>query len=170
MIERAQTAPMRAAWGVAELVRAVAQRLAEEFRVCTVSGELSGFSRAASGHCYFNLKDAQGEAALMRCAMFRRAASLLEFVPADGQRVEVRGRVGVYEPRGELQFIVEAMQPAGAGALYEQFLRLKARLQAQGLFDESRKRPLPTYPRSVGVVTSLGAAALRDVLSALARR
>ena len=170
MIERSHTAPPRAVWGVAELVRAVAQRLAEEFRVCTVNGELSGFSRAASGHCYFSLKDAQGEAALVRCAMFRRAAGLLEFAPADGQRVEVRGRVGVYEPRGELQFIVEAMQPAGAGALYEQFLRLKARLQAQGLFDEARKRRLPRYPRAVGVVTSLGAAALRDVLSALARR
>ena len=102
--------------------------------------------------------------------MFRRAAGLLPFAPADGQLVEVRGRLGVYEPRGELQLIVESMQAAGAGALYEQFLRIKARLEAQGLFDPARKRTLPAHPRAVGVVTSLGAAALRDVLTALARR
>jgi exodeoxyribonuclease VII large subunit len=159
--------PMR---GVAELVRDVAELLATRYAACSVRGELSGFSRAASGHCYFNLKDADGGSALLRCAMFRRAAGLLAFAPADGQLVELRGRLAVYEPRGELQFVVEAMQRAGAGALYERFLQLKARLEAQGLFDPTRKRPLPVYPRTVGVVTSLGAAALHDVLTALARR
>ena len=160
----------RPAWGVAALVREVGDLLAGRFSVCTIRGEISGFSRAASGHCYFNLKDADGGSALLRCAMFRRAASLMDFAPQDGQLVEVRGRLGVYEPRGELQVIVEAMRGAGAGALYEQFLRVRARLDAQGLFDVARKRELPAYPRAIGVVTSLGAAALQDVLTALARR
>ena len=160
----------RAAWSVARLVREVADVLAARFAVCTVRGELSGFSRAASGHCYFSLKDANGDTALLRCAMFRRSAVLLDFSPGDGQLVEVRGRLGVYEPRGELQFIVEAMQRAGAGALYEQFLQTRARLAALGLFDAARKRPLPAFPQTVGVVTSLAAAALADVLTALARR
>ena len=144
--------------------------LASRFSVCTVRGELSSFSRAASGHCYFCLKDADGQAALIRCAMFRRTAGMLDFAPADGQLVELRGRLALYEPRGELQFIVESMQRAGAGTLYEQFLRLKAKLEAEGLFDAARKRALPAYPRRVGVVTSLTAAALHDVLSSLARR
>jgi exodeoxyribonuclease VII large subunit len=164
--------------GVAELVHEVGELLTNRFAVCTVRGELSGFARAASGHCYFNLKDADADpgaggaagTALLRCAMFRRAAGLLDFSPADGQLVQLRGRLGVYEPRGELQLVVEAMQQAGAGALYEQFLRLRARMQAQGWFDAARKRPLPPYPQAVGVVTSLAAAALQDVLSALIRR
>ncbi|MEP6873599.1 MAG: exodeoxyribonuclease VII large subunit [Burkholderiales bacterium] len=159
----------RSVWSVAALVHEVAD-LAASIGACTVRGEISGFSRAASGHCYFNLKDADGGIALIRCAMFRRAANLLGFAAADGQLVEVRGRLGVYEPRGELQFVAEAMQRAGAGALYEQFLRLKASLEAEGLFDAARKRELPAYPRAVGVVTSLGAAALHDVLTAFARR
>lgn len=163
-------APTRVAWSVAALVRAAADALAARLSACTVVGEISGFQRAGSGHCYFSLKDADGQAALIRCAMFRRAASMLDFAPAEGQRVEARGRVAVYEPRGELQFVVEAMQRAGAGALFEQFLRLKARLEAEGLFDPARKRALPTYPRRVGIVTSLGAAALHDVASVFARR
>jgi exodeoxyribonuclease VII large subunit len=157
-------------WGVAGLVHAVSDALAARFASCTVRGELSGFSRAASGHCYLSLKDADGGAALLRCAMFRRAASLLDFAPADGQLVEVRGRLAVYEPRGELQFVVEAMQRAGAGALFEQFQRLRARLEAEGLFGDGRKRELPRFPRRIGVVTSLGAAALHDVLTCFARR
>ncbi len=157
-------------WGVAALVHAVSDTLAARFAACTIQGEISGFSRAPSGHCYLNLKDAEGGAALIRCAMFRRASSLLNFSPADGQLVEVRGRLAVYEPRGELQFVIEAMQRAGAGALYEQFLKLKARLEAEGLFDPQRKRALPRFPRRVGVVTSKAAAALHDVLTALARR
>ena len=157
-------------WSVAGLVQAVSDALAARFPVCVVRGELSAFTRAASGHCYFSLKDADGAAALLRCAMFRRAASLLDFAPADGQLVELRGRLAVYEPRGELQFVVEGMQRAGAGALFEQFLRLKARLEAQGLFDAQRKRAIPVFPQRIGVVTSLGAAALHDVLTTLARR
>lgn len=102
--------------------------------------------------------------------MFRRAASLLDFMPADGQLIELRGRLTVYEPRGELQLVVEGMQRAGAGALYEQYLRLKALLEAQGLFDAGRKRSLPRFPRSIGVVTSLGGAVLHDISTALARR
>ncbi len=160
----------RSVWGVAALVREVGELVGAGIGACTVRGELSGFSRAASGHCYFNLKDAEGGTALVRCAMFRRAAGLLDFAPADGQLVELRGRLSVYEPRGELQFVVEAMQRAGAGALYEQFLRIKASLEAEGLFDATRKRMLPVYPSAIGIVTSLGAAALRDVLTALARR
>jgi exodeoxyribonuclease VII large subunit len=170
MIDGFATPAARAPWSVAALVREVGDWLAGRFSVCTVRGEISGFTRAASGHCYFNLKDADGGGALLRCAMFRRAASLLAFAPREGQLVEVRGRLGVYEARGELQVVVEAMQASGAGALYEQFLRVKARLEAQGLFDAARKRDLAPYPRVVGVVTSLGAAALHDVLTALARR
>ena len=102
--------------------------------------------------------------------MFRRAASLLDFAPVEGQRVELRGRLAVYEPRGELQFIAEAMQSAGAGALYERFLRLRARLEAEGLFDPALKRPLPPHPRAIGVVTSLAGAVLHDVATTLARR
>ena len=157
-------------WSVAALVSAVAETLAARYAACTVAGEISGFTRAASGHCYFGLKDADGQAALIRCAMFRRAASLVDFVIADGQRVEVRGRVAVYEPRGELQFVVEAMRRAGAGTLYEQFLQLKAKLAAEGLFDAARKRALPAFARRVGVVTSLAGAALHDVVSAFERR
>ena len=154
-------------WQVGALCRAVADALDARFNPVAVRGEISGFSRAASGHCYFSLKDEQGQ---MRCAMFRRAAGLLDFSPRDGELVEVRGRLGVYEARGDLQLIVESMQRAGQGALFEQFLRLKARLEAEGLFDASRKRPLPAMPRAIGLVTSLGAAALRDVATALRRR
>lgn len=157
-------------WSVGALVSAVAETLSAGFGACTVRGELSGFTRAASGHCYFTLKDAQGAAASLRCAMFRRAAGLLDFTPRDGQQVEMRGRVAVYEPRGELQFVVEAMRTLGAGSLYEQFLRLKAKLEAEGLFDAERKRELPRFAQRIGVVTSLGAAALHDVLTTLARR
>lgn len=170
MIEPRNVGAARLVWGVAALVQAVADALAARFSPCSVRGEISGFSRAASGHCYFNLKDAEGGAALLRCAMFRRAAALIDFVPQDGQLVELQGRLGVYEPRGELQLVVESMQRAGAGALYEQFLKLKARLEAEGLFASALKRPVPTFPRSIGVVTSLGAAALRDVVTTLARR
>ena len=164
------SSPTQAAWDVGALVQAVAESVAARFAACTVQGELSGFSRAGSGHCYFTLKDSHGAPASIRCAMFRRAAMLLDFKPADGQQVQLRGRLGVYEARGELQLVVEAMRPLGAGALFEQFLRLKARLEAQGLFDPARKRPMPAQPRAIGIVTSLGAAALRDVVTTLVRR
>ncbi|MFG6466103.1 exodeoxyribonuclease VII large subunit [Roseateles sp. BYS87W] len=170
MIDGREPASGRRVWGVAGLLEAVSQSLAERFSVVMVGGEISGFMRAASGHCYFGLKDADGQAASLRCAMFRRVASMLDFAPGEGSLVEVRGRVAVYEPRGELQFVVEAMRRAGAGSLYEQFLKLRARLAAEGLFDADRKRPLPTHPRRVGVITSAAGAALHDVLTALARR
>lgn len=157
-------------WGVAGLVEAISQSLAERFSVVAVGGEITGFTRAASGHCYFTLTDADGQAASLRCAMFRRAAAMLDFMPGEGLLVELRGRVAVYEPRGELQFVVESMRRAGAGSLYEQFLRLRERLAADGLFDAARKRPLPLLPRRIGVVTSAAGAALHDVLTALARR
>jgi exodeoxyribonuclease VII large subunit len=148
-------------------MQAIADALASRFNPVAVEGEISGFSRAASGHCYFNLKDASGQ---IRCALFRRSAEALSFAPRDGLRVQVRGKLDVYGPRGDLQLIVERMQTAGAGQLYEEFLRLKARLESQGLFDPARKRALPAVVRRVGVVTSLGAAALRDVATALRRR
>jgi exodeoxyribonuclease VII large subunit len=170
MIEGTGTSPLRAVWSVSSLVHELAETLLARFGTCVVRGEISGFSRAASGHCYFNLKDADGGNALLRCAMFRRAAGLLDFTPADGQLLELRGRLTLYEPRGELQLVVEGLQRAGAGALFEQYLRLKAVLEAQGLFDAARKRRLPAFPRCVGVVTSLGGAVLHDVATALARR
>ena len=154
-------------WPVGSLLRAIAESLEARFNPVAVQGEISGFSRASSGHCYFSLKDEQGQ---VRCAMFRRAAGLLDFSPRDGQLVELRGRLGVYEQRGELQLVVESMQQAGQGSLFEQFVQLKARLEAEGLFASARKRPLPVMPRAIGVVTSLGAAALHDVVTALQRR
>lgn len=161
------TATAPRVWSVGALCRAVADALDARFNPVAVRGEITGFSRAASGHCYFSIKDETGQ---IRCAMFRRAASGLDFMPRDGDQVEVRGRLGVYEARGDLQLIVENLQRAGQGALFEQFLRLKARLEAEGLFDAARKRPLPSMPRAIGLVTSPGAAALHDVVTALQRR
>lgn len=154
-------------WRVGALCRAIADTLDARYNPVTVEGEVSGFSRASSGHCYFSLKDATGQ---IRCAMFRRAADLLDFSPRDGDLVEVRGRVSIYEARGDLQLVVESMKRAGQGNLFEAFLRVKAKLEAQGLFDPSRKRELPLFPRALGLVTSLAAAALHDVVSALQRR
>ena len=154
-------------WGVGPLMRAIADTLSARFNPVKVEGEISGFSRSASGHCYFSLKDDSGQ---IRCAMFRRSADQLAFVPKDGQRVQASGKLDVYGPRGDLQLIVERLDVAGQGTWYERFLRLKAQLEAEGLFDAARKRPLPAHPLRVGVVTSLGAAALRDVCTALQRR
>ncbi|MDA8447929.1 Exodeoxyribonuclease VII large subunit [Paracidovorax valerianellae] len=154
-------------WEVGTLCRAIADALEARFNPVAVRGEITGFSRASSGHCYFTVKDGQGQ---IRCAMFRRAALLLDFSPRDGELVELRGRLGVYEARGDLQLIVESMQRAGQGALFEQFLRLKTQLESEGLFDSARKRPLPLMPRGIGLVTSPGAAALHDVVTALRRR
>ena len=154
-------------WSVGSLLRAISDSLEARFNPMAVKGEISGFSRAASGHCYFSLKDDQGQ---IRCAMFRRAASLLDFSPCDGQLVELRGRLGVYDARGELQLVVESLRQAGQGSLFEEFLKLKAKLEQEGLFDTGRKRALPLMPRAIGVVTSLGAAALHDVVTVLQRR
>lgn len=165
---RADAAPR--VMGVAALLLAASDALQLRLGAVAVCGELSGFTRAASGHCYFTLKDADGASAVLRCAMFRRAAALLAFAPSDGQHVEVHGRVAIYEPRGELQCVVEALLPRGAGSLYELFLRQKARLEAAGLFDPARKRPIERFPRAIGVVSSTAGAALHDVLTTLARR
>ena len=154
-------------WAVGALCRAIADALQARFNPVAVQGEISGFTRASSGHCYFTLKDEQGQ---LRCAMFKRSAQMLDFTPRDGDQVELQGRLGVYEPRGELQLIVEHLRRAGQGALFEQFLRVKAKLEAQGLFAPERKRPIPARPRHIAVVTSLGAAALHDVATALQRR
>ena len=154
-------------WTVSGLCHAISDTLKSRFNPVSVKGEMAGFTRAASGHCYFTLKDEQGQ---MRCAMFRRSAEFLNFSPRDGDLVEIQGRVALYEPRGELQLVAEAMRPAGAGQLHEAFLRLKAKLETEGLFDSLRKRAIPQRPRAIGVVTSLGAAALHDVVSALQRR
>ncbi|MFZ4650128.1 MAG: exodeoxyribonuclease VII large subunit [Rubrivivax sp.] len=169
-MDRPRPAPQPVTWTVSALLLAASDAMAARFGAVTLRGELSAFSRAASGHCYFTLKDPSGAPGLIRCAMFRRAASLLDFAPAEGQQLEARGRVTVYEARGELQLVVESLQRVGAGTLYEEFLRLKARLEAQGLFDPGRKRAIERFPSSLGVVTSPGAAALHDVVSALARR
>ena len=158
------------AWSVSALLLAVADALSSRLGAVTVRGEVSGMARAVSGHAYFTLKDTSGAAAALRCVMFKRALGLAALSPADGQQVQARGRLAIYEPRGDLQFIVESLERVGAGSLYEEFLRLRARLEAQGLFDPARKRPLPANPATLGIVTSLGAAALRDVLTTLARR
>ena len=154
-------------WTVGALCLAIADTLNARFNPVAVKGEISGFSRAASGHCYFNLKDDSGQ---IRCAMFKGAASAVGFMPRDGEMVEVRGKLGVYEARGDLQLVVESMQRAGQGDLFAQFLKLKATLEAEGLFNQDRKKRLPTQPRAIGLITSLGAAALHDVVTALQRR
>ncbi|MGH8714265.1 MAG: exodeoxyribonuclease VII large subunit, partial [Casimicrobiaceae bacterium] len=132
-----------------------------------ISGEISGFTRAASGHCYFMLKDEQAQA---RCVLFRHKAQLLDVVLRDGAAVEVRATPTIYEARGEFQLNVEAVRIAGQGVLYERFARLKTRLEAAGWFRPERKRALPSSPKAVGIVTSRRAAALRDVLTTLGRR
>ncbi len=152
---------------VSQLNRAVSGVLQEGFGVQRVRGELASLTRAASGHWYFTLKDASAQ---VRCVMFRSRNAQLDFAPREGDEVEVRAAVGLYEARGEFQLTVDAMRRFGAGRLWEEFLRLRQRLSAEGLFDAAIKRPLPPLPKRIGVVTSLQAAALRDVLTTLRRR
>ena len=152
---------------VAELLRSVRDTLERRFPLAWVRGELSNLKPAPSGHLYFTLKD---DGAQVDCVMFRSRAEALGFQPREGQQVEARALPTLYEPRGRFQLTVEGMRLAGLGPLYERFLRLKERLGAEGLFDEAAKRPLPPFPGRIGVVTSLAAAALRDVLTTLARR
>lgn len=163
-----QVAPRGAApLTVTQLNRRVAELLESRCPPVWVAGEISNFIRAASGHWYFSLKDA---AAQVRCVMFRHRAQGVGFVPRDGDRVELRGLPGLYQPRGDFQLGIEQMRRAGAGDLYQQFLRVRNRLRAEGLLEVARKRPLPTHPRCVGVITSPQAAALRDVLAILRSR
>lgn len=152
---------------VAALNRLARQRLETSFPLLRVEGEISNLSRAASGHLYFTLKDADAQ---VRCTMWRNRAQLLAFQPENGMRVEVRANVTLYEARGDFQLAVERIGKAGQGRLHEAFLQLKARLAAEGLFDPAAKRALPRFPARIGVVTSPAAAALQDVLASLARR
>ncbi|MBV8033256.1 MAG: exodeoxyribonuclease VII large subunit [Betaproteobacteria bacterium] len=152
---------------VSQLLRSVRDTIERRFPLLWVRGEVSNLSRASSGHCYFTLKDGGSQ---VDCVMFRSRLAALDWPLADGDRVEARVLVTLYEPRGRFQLNVEALRRGGLGPLYERFLQLKARLEAEGLFDPAKKRPLPRFPRAIGVVTSLQAAALRDVLTTLARR
>lgn len=154
-------------WEVSALTQALAQTLKDRFRVVTVRGEVSGLTRAASGHVYFALKDGQSQ---LRCVLFRRQAEQSGVALRDGLAVRLRAGVSIYEPRGDLQLIVESVRLDGEGALLEAYLRLKAKLEAQGLFTAARKPPLPGWVDAVGVITSPQAAALRDVLTTLRRR
>ncbi len=149
------------------LNRLVRDLLEDALPLVWIEGELSNVARPASGHLYFTLKDAGAQ---VRCAMFRPKSGWLKFKPTDGMHVLVRARVGLYEPRGEFQLVAEHMEPAGEGALQREFEQLKARLDAEGLFDVARKRALPRYARRIGVITSATGAAVRDVLSVMSRR
>ncbi|HEY0846209.1 MAG TPA: exodeoxyribonuclease VII large subunit [Noviherbaspirillum sp.] len=152
---------------VSALNQAVARMLERNFPLAWVSGEISNFTRAASGHWYFTLKD---DAAQVRAVMFRGRAQYAGFNPREGDKVEVRALVTLYAPRGDYQLNVEAIRRAGVGNLYEAFLQLKEKLNAEGLFDPARKRPLSLFARTIGIVTSPQAAALRDILTTLKRR
>ena len=152
---------------VSELNRLAKELIEQTLPLMWVAGEISNFTRAASGHCYFSLKDAQAQ---VRCVMFRHKIQLQDWKPENGMQVEVRACPSFYEARGEFQLNVEVMRRSGLGALYAAFEKLKAKLQAEGLFEAAAKQPIPRFPRAIGVVTSLKAAALRDVLTTLRRR
>ncbi len=159
--------PERRIWTVRALVSAVRSHIEREYSDCWVEGEISNLRIPDSGHLYFTLKE---ESAQIRVVMFRSSAKLLRFRPENGLHVTVRGRITVYEDRGELQISAEFMEPKGAGALQLAFEQLKARLQAEGLFEASRKKPIPPLPQKIGIITSPQGAALRDILNILARR
>ena len=152
---------------VGALNRAIASSLEERFDTVWVSGEISNFKAYDSGHWYFSLKDEEGQ---IRCVMFRGRNGQVGFMPQSGDLVEVAANLGFYVPRGDIQLTVQSMRRAGLGGLYEAFLKLKAKLAKEGLFDAERKREIPTHPRAIGIITSPQAAALKDVLSTLARR
>jgi exodeoxyribonuclease VII large subunit len=157
----------RRIWPVRELVGQVREFIEREYGDVWVEGEISNFRPAPSGHVYFTLKDADAQ---LPVVLFRRQAMLLRFRPEDGLHVLVRGRVSVYEQRGQMQLVAETMEPVGAGSLQLAFEQLKERLKAEGLFDADRKKPLPAFPRTVGIVTSPTGAVLRDFLNIVARR
>src|SRR5271154_1076761 len=159
--------PERRVWTVRALVSAVRSHIEREYSDCWVEGEISNLRIPDSGHLYFTLKE---ESAQIRVVMFRSSAKLLRFRPENGLQVTVRGRITVYEDRGELQISAEFMEPKGAGALQLAFEQLKARLQAEGLFEAARKRSIPPLPQRIGIITSPQGAALRDILNILARR
>ena len=160
-------APERRVWKVRDLVAAVRAHIEREYSDAWVEGEISNFRAPDSGHLYFTLKDGNAQ---IRVVMFRSSVRLLRFRPADGLQVVLRGRVTVYEDRGELQISAEYIEPKGAGSLQLAFEQLKAKLDAEGLFAAERKKPIPTLPARIGIVTSAQAAALRDILNILERR
>jgi exodeoxyribonuclease VII large subunit len=160
-------APERRIWKVSEITECIGELLERAFRDVWIEGEVSNFRPAQSGHLYFTLKDAGAQ---IRCVCFRDQARTLKFRPEDGLHVTVRGSLGVYEVRGEYQVYVSYIEPVGAGALQLAFEQLKKKLEAEGLFAEERKKPLPVMPRCIGVVTSPTGAAIRDILRVLKRR
>jgi exodeoxyribonuclease VII large subunit len=157
----------RRVWTVGDLVASAREELEQRYLDCWVQGEISNLRAAPSGHVYFTLKDADAQ---LSAVLFRRQASLLRFHPEDGLAVLARGRLSVYEGRGQLQLVAETLEPVGAGSLQVAFEQLKARLAAEGLFAPERKRPLPPFPRIVGIVTSPRGAVIRDFLNVVARR
>ena len=159
--------PERKIWPVRQLVAHVRELVEQAFSDAWVEGEISNFRPAPSGHMYFTLKDAEAQ---LPVVLFRSQARLLRFRPEDGLHVLVRGRVSVYEQRGQVQLVAETMEPVGAGSLQLAFEQLKEKLKAEGLFDAARKRPLPPYPRTVGIVTSPTGAVIRDFLNIVSRR
>ncbi len=152
---------------VSELNRMARNVLEQSFPLFWVSGEVSNFTRAASGHWYFSLKDAGAQ---VRCVMFKGRNSYVDFMPREGDKIEARCTVTLYEARGDFQLTVEFIQRAGLGTLFEAFEKLKNKLALEGLFDDANKLPIPKHPKQIGIVTSADAAALRDVLSTLKRR
>ena len=152
---------------VGDLNRAIAASLEERFDTVCVSGEISNFKAYDSGHWYFSLKDEEGQ---IKCVMFRGRNGQVDFMPQSGDLVEVSANLGMYVPRGDIQLTIQTLRRAGMGGLYEAFLKLKAKLAKEGLFDADRKQDIPSHPRSIGIITSPQAAALKDVLSTLARR
>jgi exodeoxyribonuclease VII large subunit len=160
-------APERHIWSVRALVAAVRGLVERQYSDCWVEGEISNFRNPDSGHLYFTLKEQDAQ---IRVVMFRSSARLLRFRPENGLHVTVRGRITIYEDRGELQISAEFMEPQGVGALQLAFEQLKTRLQAEGLFDAVRKKPIPPLPQKIGIITSPQGAALRDILNILARR
>lgn len=160
-------APERKIWSVAELTSRISNVLSTQFSNLWVEGEVSNYHAATSGHLYFTLKDAKAQ---VKCVCFRGQAMRLKFRPEDGLKLIVRGSISVYEPRGEYQIYVEHIEPVGVGALQVAFEQLKKRLDAEGLFDQARKKPLPLLPGRIGVVTSPTGAAVRDIIRILRRR
>lgn len=156
-------------WTVSEITRYLREILESDelLQDVWVLGEISNLSRPTSGHIYFTVKDSRSA---LRCVIWRNSASRLAFALREGQAVEVHGSIGVYETAGQYQLYVDLIRAAGEGALYQQFMRLKAQLEAEGLFDEERKRPIPAWPKRIGIVTSPTGAALQDVLNILRRR
>jgi exodeoxyribonuclease VII large subunit len=152
---------------VTELTRAIRRAIETQLGAVTVEGEISNWTLAASGHAYFSMKD---ENAVLSCVMFRNVTMRLPFKPGDGTRVVARGAISVYEPRGQYQLVVSALEQAGLGDLYRRFLELKAKLEREGLFDPDRKRHLPPMPTRIGVVTSASGAVLRDIVNVIRRR